>query len=281
MPNKRKRLYKYLDDEAGHFSGQVGLAAQHLDSETPLLYQADDVFPTASVIKLVVLAEYLAQVEAGRLRPDQPVVLQASDQVGGSGILKDLQPGLRLTLADVAMLSITVSDNTAANLLIEQVGGLEPIKARLRALGMHHTTMGRPFIFDSTADNTGAPADFLRLLLAVARQQLISPASSQHMLALMRRQQYMHYIPRYLPYHAFAAEYGLPRTVTIANKVGMLPGTANDAAIIATPSITYALVIFTRDSQDRRADPDNEAALLLARLSKRIYDFFLNETKVR
>jgi len=275
MPDKLKSLIDYFNRQARTFSGQVGLAAQRLDRETPVLYHADDIFPTASVIKLVVLAEYFAQVEAGRLRPDQPVILQASDRVEGSGILKDLQPGLRLTLADVATLAITVSDNTAANLLIEQVGGLEPINTRLQALGMHNTTMGRPFIFDSTADNTGTPADFLKLLLTVARQQFISPTVSQTMLALMRRQQYMNYIPRYLPFHPFAAEYGLPQSITIANKVGMLPGTVNDAAIIATPSLTYAVAIFTRDSRDRRPDPDNEAALFVARLSKRVYDFFL------
>jgi hypothetical protein len=84
----------------------------------------------------------------------------------------------------------------------------------------------------------------------------------------------MAYIPRYLPYHPFAAEYGLPQTITVANKVGMLPGTVNDAAIITIPSHSYVLVIFTRDCPDTTPDPDNEGALLVARLSKRIYDFF-------
>ena len=56
---------------------------------------ADELFPTASVIKLAVVVEYLAQVAAGLLRPNQQVVTQAVDQVGGSGVLKDLQPGLR------------------------------------------------------------------------------------------------------------------------------------------------------------------------------------------
>ena len=86
----------------------------------------------------------------------------------------------------------------------------------------------------------------------------------------------MEYIPRYLPFHPFAAEYDLPQTITIANKVGMLRGTVNDAAIITAPSFSYALVIFTRDCQDTRPDPDNEAALLVSRLSKQIYDYFLS-----
>jgi beta-lactamase class A len=260
--------------EAENFSGHVGLAAQQIDADEAILFNAGDVFPTASVIKLVVLAEYFAQLATGEIKPDQPVIVQAEDMVEGSGVLKDLQPDLQLTLRDLAVLSITVSDNTAANLLIEQVGGLDRVNARLQMLDMPNTSMGRPFIFDSTADNIGTPSDFLRLLLRLARHQLISAAASQQMLAMMRRQQYMAYIPRYLPYHPFAAEYGLSQGVTIANKVGMLRGTVNDAAIIITPDFTYALVIFTRDCQDIRPDPDNEAAVLVARLSKLIYDYF-------
>lgn len=275
MDQTLKALLAYFDDEAEQFSGHFGLAAQRLDATAPILYRAGDIFPTASVIKLAVLAEYFAQVTTGELTPDQPVVVQAKDKVGGSGVLKDLHSGLQLTLHDVATLSITVSDNTAANLLVEKVGGLARVNARLQMLGMPNTTMGRPFIFNSNADNTGTPADFLRLLLLLGQHQLINPTASQQMLELMYRQQYREYIPRYLPYHPFTVEYGIPQTITIANKVGMLPGTVNDAAIITGPLLTYALVIFTRDCMDTRSDPDNEGALLVARLSKQVYNFFL------
>jgi beta-lactamase class A len=205
---------------------------------------------------------------------DQAIILRAEDQVGGSGVLKDLRPGLRLTLHDLATLTLTVSDNTAANLLVEQVGGLACLNRRLELLGMSHTIMGRLFVFDSPADNTGSPADFLNLLLRLARHEVISPAHSREILELMRRQQFMGYIPRYLPFHPYAAEYGLPQTVIVANKVGMLPGTVNDVAVITTPSLSYVLVIFSRDCLDTTPDPDNEGALLVARLSKRIYDYF-------
>lgn len=269
-------LFDYFDEEAENFSGHFGLATQRVDTVEPLLYHADDLFPLASVIKLVVLAEYLAQAADGQLNPNQRITLKPEDQEDGSGVLKDLQPGLQLTLQDIATLSITVSDNIAANLLIEQVGGLARVNARLQALDMNSTTMGRSFIFDSAADNTGTPADFLRLLLKVAQGGLVNPTISQQMLEIMGRQQYLDYIPRYLPFHPFATEYGLPQAVTIANKVGMLHGVVNDAALISTPDFTYGLVIFSHDCQDTRPDPDNEGALLVARLSKQIYDYFLS-----
>jgi beta-lactamase class A len=269
-------LFDFFESEAANFSGHFGLAAQRVDIDNapPILFHADHIFPTASVIKLVLLVEYFAQVTAGRLKPDQPVTVRTEDQVSGSGVLKDLQPNLQLTLRDLATLAITISDNSAANLLIEQVGGLACLNTRLELLGMRNTNFGRPFIFDSTADNTGSPDDFLRLLLGLARHRLISPTISRQMLELMRRQQFMEYIPRYLPFHPFAAEYNLPQTITVANKVGMLPGTVNDAAIITTPSLSYVLVIFTRDCPDTTPDPDNEGAQLIARLSKCIYDYF-------
>ncbi|MCB9100018.1 MAG: serine hydrolase [Anaerolineales bacterium] len=277
MPNTPNPLTLLLDDiarEADGFSGQVGLATRRVDAAEVVRFNADDIFPTASVIKLVVLVEYLAQVAAGDLRPATPVTLQAEDMVEGSGVLKDLQPGAQLTLHDLATLSITISDNTASNWLLDTVGGLARVNARLHDLGMAQTVMGRPFVFDSPVDNTGSPADFLHLLLALARGQVVNPAVSRAALALMGRQQFMTYIPRYLPYHPFAAEYGLPQPLTIANKVGMLRGAVNDAALITTPDYTYGLVIFTRACTDTRPDPDNEAALLVARLSKRVYDYF-------
>lgn len=277
MTNKLHTLLDQLNAEAATFSGRFGLAAQAVEADTPILFQAEEIFPTASVIKLAVVAEYLAQVEAGHLSPAELITLDAADKVGGAGVLLDLQPGLTLTLQDLAMLTITLSDNTASNLLIKTVGGLDPVNARLASLGMPQTTLGRLFIFDSPADNTGSPADFLTFLLALARGQMVSPAASRQLLAMMQRQQYTSYIPRYLPFHPFAAEYGLPQAVTVANKVGMLPGVVNDAALLTTPTNRYALVIFSRDCADYRPDPDNEGALLVARLAKMVYDYFVGD----
>ena len=277
MPNILPPLTTLLDDirrEADGFSGHVGLAARRVEGKESIRFNADDIFSTASVIKLVVLVEYLAQVATGELLSTSPITLQPEKLVEGSGVLKDLQPGARITLHDLATLSITISDNTASNMLIDAVGGLARINTRLRDLGMARTVMGRPFVFDSPVDNTGSPADFLHLLLALAQGQVVSPTVSGQVLDLMGRQQFMTYIPRYLPYHPFATEYGLPQPLTIANKVGMLRGTVNDAALITTPDYRYGLVIFTRDCTDNRPDPDNEAALLVARLSQRVYAYF-------
>ena len=69
--------------------------------------------PSASLIKLPILATFWSAVEAGRLDPNERVTVPAEAYVEGTGVLKALAPGLQPTWSDLATLMITVSDNTA------------------------------------------------------------------------------------------------------------------------------------------------------------------------
>ncbi|MFQ5857319.1 MAG: serine hydrolase [Anaerolineae bacterium] len=263
------------------FSGTLGVAARRLDSdercpepvEGTIGFNARERFPTASCIKVPILVELFRQAKAGALDLGEEIVLRAEDQVPGTGVLKDLQPGLRLTLEDLATLAITVSDNTAANLLIDRVGQ-GSINARIAVLGMRDTYLGTKFVFDAPERNVGTPADFCRLLTLLARRAILDRTTCDGLLAVLSRQQYVDYIPRYLPFNRFAEEFGLPQEVRIANKVGMLAGVTNDMAVVALPTVRYVLVIFTRDCQDTRFGPDNEGARLVAEVSRLVYDHF-------
>jgi beta-lactamase class A len=268
------------------FSGTLGVAARRLDPdqhrpqrgrtstvEGTIAFNAQQQFPTASCIKVPILVELFRQAEAGALALDEQVVLRAQDQVPGTGVLKDLQPGLRLTLEDLATLAITVSDNTAANLLIDRLGQ-SAINACIAALGMKDTHLGTRFVFDAPERNVGTPADFCRLLTLLARRAILDGAACDRLLDMLGRQQYVDYIPRYLPFNRFAEEFGLSQELSIANKVGMLAGTTNDMAIVTLPSLRYVLVVFTRDCSDTRFGPDSEGALLVAHVSRLIYHHF-------
>jgi beta-lactamase class A len=268
------------------FSGKLGLAAQRLDAdlqrpergrtssvEEMIAFNVHEQFPTASCIKVPILVELFWRATSGELALDEEVVLRVGDQVPGTGILKDLRPGLRLTLEDLATLAVTVSDNTAANLLIERLGQ-SSINNRIAALGMKSTFLGTKFVFDAPERNVGTPADFCELLVQLADRTVLDRAACDRLLGIVERQQYVDYIPRYLPFNSFAQEFGLSQEIRIANKVGMLAGTTNDMAIVSLPGLRYVLVAFTKDCRDLRFGPDNEGALLLARVSKLIYDHF-------
>lgn len=270
-----------IADLARAFSGTLGLAAQRLGpgAQGPgpvgqaIAFNAQEQFPTASCIKVPILVELFRQASSGGLALDEEIVLRTEDQVPGTGVLKDLRPGLRLTLEDLATLAITVSDNTAANLLIDRLGQ-NAINACIAALGMEDTYLGTRFVFDAPERNVGTPADFCRLLTQLARRAVLDGAACDRLLDMLNRQQYVDYIPRYLPFNRFAEEFGLSQELKIANKVGMLAGTTNDMAIVTLPSLRYVLVIFTRGCGDVRFGPDNEGALLVAQVSRAIYDHF-------
>jgi beta-lactamase class A len=146
---------------ADALDGHIGAALTFLPTGESLFVCADDVFPTASVIKIAIVSELFAQAGEGRLSPDTPVTVRDEDLVPGSGVLALLRPGLILPLSDLAMLAIAVSDNTASNLCLRAAGGPEAVNARMRdAWGMTSTTIiaRSGFIWDRTIRPTRPPA---------------------------------------------------------------------------------------------------------------------------
>jgi beta-lactamase class A len=266
-------IHDRLAELAVEFSGRMGLAAQRTDEEKPLLLNAEEIFPTASCIKVPVLVELFFQAREGTININEDVALQEEDQVPGTGVLKDLTPGIRLSLRDLATLAITVSDNTAANMLIDHLGQ-ENINARMSAWGFGDIWLGTHFVFEHPELNVGSPESFLKLLLGLARRTLMPAEDCDQVLEIMKRQQHVDYIPRYLPYHRFGAEFALDSQLEIVNKVGMISGVTNDMAVVTHPDFQYVLVIFTKDCRDQRLSPDSEAALLVAESSRLVYEHF-------
>src|SRR5205085_7109468 len=125
-------------------------------------------FPAASTIKLFVLHELLRQVERGRLALADQVVVRRTDLVPGTGVLKDLAPGLGLSLADAAMLMVTVSDNVAANLLIGRLGAAA-INQGARESGYAGTRLGGKLFRTRAPSSTTTPRDLAALMLDIAR----------------------------------------------------------------------------------------------------------------
>src|SRR4051794_18740859 len=190
------------------FSGVLGIAAKNLTTGEEVLVEPDRTFPTASAFKIPVLAELYRQVEEGRIRLDDRIPVRASDIVKGSGVLRALQPGLAATAHDLATLMIIVSDNTATNMLIDLVGGVEPINAFMRSLGLTSVVVHNRIDFEVIGDDNrrlaeAAPRDLMRLCGLMARGELVSAEASRGMLAIMRQQHYLSQFPRYLNYNPY------------------------------------------------------------------------------
>ena len=134
-------LEKRLKTLAESHEGQVSLLVRHLNSGREISIAPDQVMPTASLIKVAVLVTAYREADAGRLDLEKKVELQDSDKVSGSGILtKHFSTGATLSVRDLMRAMIVWSDNTATNLVVNQIG-LKRISAVMAELGFEQTRM--------------------------------------------------------------------------------------------------------------------------------------------
>jgi beta-lactamase class A len=128
-------LQRLLDAELARFPGRAGIWVKHLTTGDSASVRADEAFNSASVIKLPVLALAFQMADAGKLSLAERITITAADVRGGSGIFRFNDPGLQPTLRDVLLQMVITSDNTATDIAIAKVGGVEPVNAWLRANG--------------------------------------------------------------------------------------------------------------------------------------------------
>lgn len=284
-----------FDELARGFDGVLGVAAKRLDTGEELAYNADEVFPTASTFKTVLLYTLYRQADAGRIDLAKRVTLRAEQRVPGSGVLQDLDPGAALTLRDIATLMITVSDNMATDLIYDLLGRAT-VAETLRELGMSHTSLplntweilaglhnlypddpslsyetlkarlaSRLAPLDCRAaretpdNNVTTPRDMVRLYEAIERGEGLSPAARQAVIDILKRQKFRERIPALLPFG-----------VQVAHKTGSIRGVRNDAGLVYAGDIVYAIALFTKRARNGYA-----ATQLLTRASLAVYEHFV------
>jgi beta-lactamase class A len=208
------------------------------------------------------------QREEGKLRLDERLEMTAGDQVGGSGVLWRLDPGLQLTIYDLCTLMIIKSDNTATNMLTDRVGGVDVINWRMQNThDLRDTTYHSRVDFAKIGDDVrrfaeSTPADLLQLMTLLARGEVVSPKASREMLAILGRQQYLDQFPRYLNFNPYAEEIGLPLTMRVQNKTGFFPGTGVDIGVITLPEdVVIAYAVSAHESRDHSMAAETEWAV--------------------
>jgi len=189
IPPKELLLWQKLEttihETDKNLDGILGVHILDLTTSHSLSLNADETFPTASTIKIAILAELFRQAQQGKLNLSDSHTLQSSDLVGGSGIAGALTPGVtKLTLRDVAALMISVSDNSMTNVIIDRVG-MQNVNALLDSLGLTHTRIRRKMMDIKAAsdgrENVSTPREISQLLEALYRGKILnnnSPTTS-------------------------------------------------------------------------------------------------------
>lgn len=231
-----QRLTTQLEAKVAAFPGIAGIALTDPTSGLTLGINADEIFPTASTIKIHVLVQLLRRAEQGEIDLQERITIPVADHVLGSGVLAYLTGAVELSLLDIATLMIIASDNTATNLCIERAGIAET-NQWLQTLGLGETKVRRKMMDNIAAvrdqENVSTPAELVAML-SLLHQGQPSAWVATEALAILKKPN-NGFIPR-----------GVPVDLAVANKPGWVDSAMCDAAIIYLPRRPYLLAIMTK-----------------------------------
>jgi len=247
-------------DIAAHVDGVVGYAIVDLTSGERIGHLEHATFPTASAIKLTIVYELFKQAEEKTINLDETLTLDRKQAVGGTGVLVEMGTPT-LSIRDYAVLMVTLSDNTATNVLIDRLG-MDKIAARMQGLGLNGTKLRRHMMDTAAArrgdENVSTPDEIVRLLQAM---QGGAHAAEGHAMpdaiALLKK-------PK-----ESRLRRGLPAEVATADKPGELDGVRVDAGVVYAKNRPYIFCVMTTFLQDEAA---GEHAI--EQMSRVAYEYF-------
>ena len=256
---------------ADEFSGEISVAATNLRTGEHVEFNSREAFPASSVIKVPILVTLFHRAERGAVHLDRRRTMHEEDRVPGSGVLKLLSGGLTLTVADAAALMIAVSDNTAANLVIDQLGGIAEVNRAMTELGLHSIRLKNRLDFDVIGRDiahlgVASTNDLDTLAQAIAHRTAFSPAVSEACEKLLSQQQYLDQVLRYVSVAPYAEELRIVQPVVSASKTGFYPGVRNDMGIVRFRGTGFTYAACTRGSDDTLFAPEDEGEVTNGRI---------------
>jgi len=184
----------------------------------------EEVFSAASTIKLPILVAFLQDLDAGKVSLNETLMMREDLIASGSGTMQDEPVNSRFSAQETLDKMITISDNTATNMIIDRLGGIDRLNERFRSWGLQNTVM-HDWLGDFSGTNTTSAKDLVRLLAMINQGHLISDSSRAQAMDLLHRTTTRTLLPA-----------GLGAGATIADKTGDIGFLIGDAGIIETPS---------------------------------------------
>ena len=279
-------IQQKIEAIAGGFNGRIGFSILNLQTNETINRHAGAVFPTASVIKLGVLVTLMSQVEAGAASLDDPIMLRRADKTDGSGVLQYLSPGLTMPVRDYAFLMMNISDNQATNVLIDYVG-LEKIQTFLAYSGYPEVQLHRQLVSGTPPAGTpqlgtATPVSLTRLMTAVFRREIVSPAACDEMMRMMNGVG-SDRVGRYLPFSLYGNdgtdEPEKPK-LHLAGKTGSISGVRAQTAVVWRgdwqEAEGFVITVMNADNPAPEMwSADAEGTLVIGRIARAVYDAVL------
>lgn len=229
-----------------------------LDSHAYVDFSAEEVRAAASTIKLPVLIAFFQDVDQGKIQLDQPIVMRKDLVASEAGEMQYQPAGSKFSAIKTVTDMITVSDNTATNMLIDLLGGYDALNQRFQSWGLTGTIVRSP-LPDIQGTNTTTAKDMGMMMSLLSRGKLMSFKSRDRVLDIMRRVENNSLLPQ-----------GLGEGATISHKTGTIGTMLGDVGLVDTAlGRRYVAAVLVKRPRD-----DDRANSLIQQISKLSYQAF-------
>jgi beta-lactamase class A len=237
---------------------RAGVLLADLDTGTFVNIEGTTPFAAASTIKLPILIAFFQDVDAGKITLEERLTMEEELIVAEAGTMQYQQPGTQFSALETATKMITISDNTATNMILKRLGGAETLNQRFQQWNLQTTSI-RNLLPDLEGTNTTSPMDLAGLIAKVNQGDFVSMRSRDRILDILRNVVTNELLPR-----------GLDEEAQIAHKTGNIGSLIADAGVVDTPTgKRYIAVVMVQ-----RPHNDPQAKELIRDISREAYQYF-------
>ena len=307
-----ERIEAELERIAAETGGLVGVSFCHVESGQRLTLNAGEAFPMASTYKVAIAAGLLKRIDEQRLGLDEMIQITQDDLSPGGGIIKAhfSQPGVALSIHNLLTVMLTISDNTASDMLLGLAGGPEEVSDFLRSSGIEGMRVDRstktlltdafgiigripegkwsyPFLQEHNEAFTERPPVEASEAFTADVRDTSTPEAMMKLLAAVlhgellskRSSALLMDIMRRCETGESRLRGRLPESTILAHKTGTIPGGAiNDVGIVTLPGnqgqVVLSVFVRSRGKGDFIAVRDAES--VIANVARAVYVFALS-----
>lgn len=235
---------------------EPGIFVWEYDSGKYLGINDDKIYPAASIIKIPVLVRLFKSIEANQLTIYDEMTLTDYYKSSGSGDLQYKRSGMRLTMDSLASEMITVSDNTATNMIMSKIGSMEDVNSGLRDWGLS-TTRVNNWLPDLEGTNKTTAMDMAKILYNLDNPGFLNVNSREYIIG------YMSHVKNNRLIQA-----GIDPQALFIHKTGDIGSMLGDAGIVYAPNGKRYIVVMLANRPYNH--PDGKE--FIQKASKLVYD---------
>ena len=264
------KLVKSINNYVENFNGVAGVSIKDLSTNWYLGINDDLIFPTASSIKIPILLKLIESSEDSRLDLLKNIEITEKMKSRGSGVIHKMNGTINLTIENLAILMINLSDNTATNLCID-IAGQDDVNKMLEDYEFKSMRLNRK-MQDYTAikegrENLSSVKEMNLILEMLDSSNAIKPEVAKKVLNILSLNK------------STPISQPLPENIIVAGKTGGMPGVRCETAIIYLTNRKYILTVMTSyggngSSPSKQSTAEHNGSDLISEISLQTYKYF-------